>query len=75
MQPLANASFLCLQAVSEHTSHQRVVARADALAENCDHKKTFFFIEDGIERATVTTGTLERIRLFFESLPIMCFLQ
>ena len=48
-------------------------ARADTLTKNGDHKKTRFFIEDGIARAAATTGTFVRIRLFSESLPIMCF--
>ena len=51
------------------------VARADALTKNGDHKKTRFFIEDGIVSAAATTGTFVRIRTFYESLPIICFLQ
>ena len=36
-------------------------------------QKITFFIEDGIARAAATTGTFVRIRLFSESLPIICF--
>ena len=53
----------------------RLVARADTLTRNGDHEKTHVFIEDGIVSAAATTGTFVRIRLFFESLPIICFLQ
>ena len=65
MQALANASFLRAQAVSEHTSHQRVVARADALAKNGGHEKTHVFIENKNVSAAATTATFMRIRLFF----------